>query len=131
MTSMDAISNKQLVRNFLTVFYKSHSELRALCHPKVQLHFRGNVMANGIDELVQYAHNLKDSFPDLSFDIQHIVAESYAASAHLIQRGHQKQNWYGIESQGHFFEVEEVMFFDIEERRITHIWSLGKCGTKC
>lgn len=124
MTSMDAIHNRRLVRSFLSVYYKNAEELRAICHPKVKLHFRNTLLANGVDELIAHAKQELDCFSELGFDIQQILAEKYAASARVVQRGVQQKFWQGIESQGLPFDVAQMIFFDIESRKISHIWPM-------
>ena len=124
MKGMDATHNRRLVRKFFSVYYKNAEELRSICHPKVKLHFRNALLANGVEELIELAKQEQDCFHELAFDIQQILTEKYAASARVIQRGIQHKKWHGIEPRGLPFDIEQMMFFDIEARQISHIWPM-------
>ncbi|MCM2679890.1 ester cyclase [Echinimonas agarilytica] len=121
---MDSINNKQLVRSFLKVFFKDSEQLRMLCVPSVKLHFRGGLLADGIEELVKFGQQQNKCFPDIEFNVQHVIAERDAAAVRLTQSGHHRHLWNGISAQGYAFEVDEMVFFEIKDHRIVQIWPM-------
>lgn len=124
MTGMDAIYNKRLVRRYLACFYHHSAELATVCHPHVQLHYRSHVLADGITAMIRYAQQESACFNELMLDVQQIIVDGFAASARIMERGIQQADWRGIACQGLPFSIEQMLFFDIEAQKISHVWAM-------
>ncbi|GGA75422.1 hypothetical protein GCM10011369_16620 [Neiella marina] len=118
------MTNRQLVSRFFDVFFADSQQLQQLCSQDVTLHFRGSAIARGLTELIEFGIGQHQCFPNLQFDVQTILVDGNKAAARLIQRGTHQHEWDGISACGQSFEVEEMMFFDIDNGRIQAIYPM-------
>jgi predicted ester cyclase len=62
-------------------------------------------------------------FPDLHWEIQHVVVEGEWLAAHLFDTGTQAREFRGLQPGGRSFAVPEFAFYRFDGRRIAHVWA--------
>jgi hypothetical protein len=100
------------------------TNIRDLLRDPFNYHFRGETVCRAPEDLATIIRGWKESFPDLSFEVDGIVAERNQAAARIVMRGTQEKEWKGIEAGGHTVEVHEMMFFRFEGERIAEVWEV-------
>lgn len=100
------------------------SGIRELLDDPFSYHFRGEMVSRVPEDLVRIVRTWKESFPDLCFEVEGIVAERNQAAARVVYRGTQEGEWAGIQAAGRSVEVHEMMFFRFEGERIAEVWEV-------
>ena len=125
-SNMNVDANKTAVGRFLKdVMEKNWPELLdELCVEEFVLHFRGEPMVTGLEEMKEFVGWHNNTFPDNTWEIKHLVAENDMVAARLIQRGTHQGEWFGAQATGKKYNAGEDLFFRFQEGKMAEAWLL-------
>ena len=115
---------KMVIVEFLSNFFKHPDKLGLYCNKSVTLYWRGEPLVRGLSQLQTFAREQMECFSNFEFDVQDIVESGDKVAVRLIQRGTLQSTWESIGNIGADFEVDEMMFFFVEDGLIKDIWPL-------
>ncbi len=72
----------------------------------------------------EYMHLLRDSFPDVIFEVRDIIAEGDKVWAHVVMKGTQRRDFQGIPATGKQVEVKMVDIFRFSGTSVVEHWSV-------
>lgn len=124
--SLDVEGKKQVIRNIFEHGWnqEQYDSFSKFLNEKVFLNFRGTRQGTNLDELKQLVTFWRTAFPDLTFEILDIIAETDLAAANLVFTGTHTGEWQGIPPSGQKIRVEEMMFFQFEDGKIVEMWEV-------
>jgi steroid delta-isomerase-like uncharacterized protein len=62
-------------------------------------------------------------FPDLTEDLEEIIASGDTVATRWVLRGSQQQEFMGIPARGQEIEVEGMNFYRLRAGRVTDVWT--------
>lgn len=124
--SLDAESKKQVIRSIFEHGWnqEQYDSFSEFLNENVFLNFRGTRHVTNLVELKQLVTFWRTAFPDLTFEILDIIAETDLVAANLVFTGTHTGEWQGIPPSGQKIRVEEMMFFRFENGKIVEMWEV-------
>ena len=98
--------------------------LRGRTGENLPFHYNGETMEVTADSLPGLVATWRRAFPDLQFEIRHLIADGDVVAVSLVFRGTHQGEWWGIAPTGNAVEVEEMMFFRFERGLLVEMWEL-------
>ena len=92
--------------------------------PLVSFHYNGQTSATTADSLPGLVQAWRNAFPDLRFEIRHLLADGDLVAVSLVFRGTHRGSWWGAAPSGTAVEAEETMFFRFEKGALVEMWEL-------
>ena len=86
------------------------------------LHVHGQSMQTHFEELKGLVAFWKRSFPDLKFEIHHMIQEKDMVAVNLTYTATHSGDWWGIPPSGNKISVAEMMFFRFDNGRLIEAW---------
>lgn len=119
--------HKQIVMQLFDQVWSQgeYESLPELIAPRLLFHFRGQVRPQTNDDVIRIVERWRTAFPDLTFEVEQIVAEGNRAAAQVVYRGTHEGEWKGIPASGHSVVVREMLFFRFEATRIVEVWEVA------
>ena len=119
-------NNKEVVRKvFLEVWNKKDfSELDRLWSDSVTFHINNNKFTISPIYLTNLVEKWHDAFPDLKFEIHHIVVEDNIVAINVNYTGTHSKTFKGIEPLNNYINVSQMMFFKLKDEQIVEAWEL-------
>jgi predicted ester cyclase len=96
---------------------------------RATFHYRGAWFETGRESLRQLIAEWRAAFPDLEFEIHHLLAEGDVVAVHLTYRGTHLGPWRGLEATGNRIEVGEMMFFRFDDGVLVEMWEIDDHAT--
>lgn len=90
----------------------------------VPMHYNGETMHVTPESLPGLVEVWRAAFPDLAFEVRHVVATGDIAAVSLVFRGTHRGEWWDMPPNGRPVEVEEMMFFRFDEGILVEMWEL-------
>lgn len=90
----------------------------------VIFNFRGERQATNVEGLKSLITFWRQAFPDLQFEVRHLVAEADFVAVNLVFKGTHKGDWQGIAPTGQSFAIEEMMFFRFQGDTLVELWEV-------
>lgn len=90
----------------------------------VIFNFRGERQATNIEGLKSLITFWRQAFPDLQFEVLHLLAEADLVAVNLVFKGTHEGEWQGIAPTGRSFEIEEMMFFRFQGDTLVELWEV-------
>lgn len=124
--SLGAESKKQVIRSIFEHGWnqEQYDSFSEFLNENVFLNFRGTRHVTNLVELKQLVTFWRTAFPDLTFEILDIIAETDLVAANLVFTGTHTGEWQGIPPSGQKIRVEEMMFFRFENGKIVEMWEV-------
>lgn len=92
--------------------------------PVIPMHYNGTTTEAAADSLPGLVQFWRSAFPDLEFEIRHLIGEDDLVAVSLIMRGTHRGEWWGIAPSGAAVEVEEMMFFRFDGGTLVEMWEV-------
>jgi len=124
--SLDAEGKKQVIRSIFEHGWnqEQYDSFSEFLNENIFLNFRGTRQITNLVELKQLVTFWRTAFPDLTFEILDIIAETDLVAANLVFTGTHTGEWQGIPPSGQKIRVEEMMFFRFENGKIVEMWEV-------
>lgn len=124
--SLDAEGKKQVIRSIFEHGWnqEQYDSFSEFLNENIFLNFRGTRLVTNLVELKQLVAFWRTAFPDLTFEILDIIAETDLVAANLVFTGTHTGEWQGIPPSGQKIRVEEMMFFRFENGKIVEMWEV-------
>ncbi len=124
--SLDIEGKKQVIRNIFEHGWNQEefTSFAEYIADKATFNFRGNQQITNLEDLKNLVVFWRTAFPDLTFEILDIIAETDLAAANLVFTGTHTGEWQGIPPSGQKIQVEEMMFFQFENGKIVEMWEV-------
>lgn len=90
----------------------------------VPMHYNGETLVATAASLPGLAGMWRAAFPDLAFEIRHLIGDGDVVAVSLVFRGTHRGDWWGQAASGRSVEVEETMFFRFEDETLVEMWEL-------
>jgi len=119
-------ANQQIVRRVFEEGWNqaSFGFLAGRTADVVPMHYNGQTLEATADSLSGLVGVWRAAFPDLAFEIRHLIGEGDVVAVSLVFRGTHRGDWWGLAASGKSVEVEESMFFRFEDGTLVEMWEL-------
>lgn len=89
----------------------------------ITMHIHGQSMRTNVAELKGMVAFWKRAYPDLMFEVHHLIQEGDLVAVNLTYTGtHSGGDWWGIPATGNKISVSEMMFFRFENGVLQEAW---------
>tara|TARA_Y100001960_G_scaffold281692_1_gene315499 strand:+ start:253 stop:750 length:498 start_codon:yes stop_codon:yes gene_type:complete len=127
MSEQQIDANRLLVNRFYHEFFNKNQFgiAEELLAEEITFHGALGKQTQGIDQLINYIKEIKNTFPDLQCSVEDLIAEEQKVAACLTYKGTHEGTFFGIEPQGSAVNFVGVCIFIVRADLITHAWELG------
>jgi steroid delta-isomerase-like uncharacterized protein len=118
--------NKELVRRFYDeVWRKGNVDVAddVFARDYVRHDLRATEAAPGPEGQKQIARAFRAAFPDLTFDVEIVIAEGEYVAARWTASGTHTGRWANLDATGRFVTFSAVNIFRFEHGRVAEIWN--------
>jgi steroid delta-isomerase-like uncharacterized protein len=118
--------NKQLVRRFYEeVWAKGRFDVAddVFADDYVRHDLRATGAAPGPEGQKEIARAFRAAFPDLTFDVEILIADGDYVAARWTASGTHTGRWGAVEATGRSVRFSGVNIFRFERRRVAEIWN--------
>jgi steroid delta-isomerase-like uncharacterized protein len=123
---MSAENNKELVRRFYEeVWRKGNVDVAddVFARDYVRHDLRATEAEPGPEGQKQIASAFRSAFPDLTFDVEIVIAEGEYVAARWTASGTHTGRWGNIDATGRVVTLSGVNIFRFESGRVAEIWN--------
>ena len=123
---MSVEDNKELVRRFYEEVWRKGNVAVAddvFARDYVRNDLRATEAAPGPEGQKQIARAFRAAFPDLTFDVEIVIAEGEYVAARWTASGTHTGRWGNLDATGRFVTFSAVNIFRFERGRVAEIWN--------
>jgi len=120
---MSKADDKELFHRFVEAWNsRDMSGMYAVWSPNLVHHHRNG--DHGRDEVLTLMSGFMEAFPDLRFDVQHVLADGDYVSARMIARATHQTDFAGFPATGREVEVTVMGMIRISDGLIVEHWNV-------
>jgi steroid delta-isomerase-like uncharacterized protein len=123
---MSEDANKALVRRFYEeVWARGNLDVadELFADDYVRHDFRGGEPEAGAEGQKQIAADFRAAFPDLTWDVDFILADGDLVAGRWTASGTHRASWAGVEPTGRSMRFSGINVFRFAEGRVVEIWN--------